>query len=124
MLRYMPMIFLPFRTNDQNAELYMGRANVRDNMFQVVLFIVEIILTLAAIPILLLLPGAFSVLASVASCLLVLAITKPIQGVRIAYSNLDEETVQSAEKYEHERWVFINGIATGYRSLSSGKAMR
>ena len=118
------MIFLPFRTSDQNAELYMGRANICDNMFQVVLFIVEIILMLAAIPITLLLPGGFGVLASVASCFLVLGMTKPIQGARIAYSKMDEKTVQSAKNHEHERWVFINGIATGYRSLSSDEAVR
>lgn len=42
-----------------------------------------------------------------------MALMKPMQGPRIAYSAMDKETVENAKRYEGERWVFVNGIATG-----------
>lgn len=75
---------------------------------------------LAALPLFLLLPGCLSLLLASACGALVTALLRPLQGPRIAYSVLDAEVVEHAKRYEHERWVFVNGIATGsVRSSSS-----
>ena len=114
MLRYLPWIFLPFRTDNQDAELYLGLANLRDNALQVVLFSLESLFLLLAIPVIVVLPGSLIIAVAAGCCFLVLALTKPIQGPSITYSRMDGETTASAKRHEDERWLFVNGCSTAY----------
>ena len=108
------MVFLPFRSGNQYAELYLSIANVRDNALQIILFLFQMMLLLGSVPVLLLLPGILSIMVLAGCWLLILALTKPIQGPKVVYSKMDEKAMESAKQYEHERWLFVNGIATGY----------
>lgn len=112
-LQYLPSLFLPLRTDDRNAELFLCLANLRDNALLMILAFLETFFLLAALPVFLLLPGCLSLLVAGACGLLVLALMRPMQGARIAYSAMDEATLEGAKRFEHERWLFVNGIATG-----------
>lgn len=112
-LRYLPLIFLPFRTTDRDAELYLSVANIRDLLLQLMITFLESIFLLAALPVFLLLPGTLSLLVAAICCVLLMGLTAPMQGARIAYSALDEATAENAKRHQHERWLFVNGIATG-----------
>ena len=109
MLPYLPNIFLPFRTNDPSSECYLSLAGAGNILLQGWLFIMEASLLLISPIVLLILPGTLSVLA-LATCYL---ITWPLEGPDITYSNMDETTEARAEQHRDERWIFINGTATG-----------
>lgn len=110
---YLPYIFLPFKTNDPNSECYLSLAGARDLLLQGWLFIMEASLLLLSPFVLLLLPGILSVLAIAMCYLTVYLVTWPLEGPDVTYSNMDETTEALAEQHRDERWLFINGIATG-----------
>ena len=113
MLPYLPYIFLPFKTNDPSSECYLSLVGARDFLLQGLLFIMEASLLLLSPFVLLLLPGILSVLAIAMCYLTVYLVTWPLEGPDITYSNMDETTEALAEQHRDERWLFINGTATG-----------
>ena len=117
-LRYLPWTVLPFRTSDKSCELYMGPSSARDLLLQSWLSVLEVAFLIAAIPIGLLLPGMLSVAIAMLCCGVIYVLAWPMQGPRIAYSMMDDETVLSAEQRGSERWLFVNGCATGYDSVN------
>ena len=113
MLPYLPDIFLPFRTNDPSSECYLSLAGAGNILLQGWLFIMEACLLLISPFVLLLLPGTLSVLAIAMCYLTVYLVTWPLEGPDVTYSNMDEKTEALAEQHRDERWLFINGTATG-----------
>ena len=116
-LQYAPWIIIPFRTSDKSCELYVGPSSARDLLLQGWLSVVEITFLVAAIPVIMLLPGIMSVAIAVMCCALIIVLSWPMQGPRIAYSMMDGDTVLSAEQHGSERWLFVNGCATGHAGL-------
>ena len=121
MLQWLPWVFIPFRTSNPNGELYPSLANLRSMVLQGVLLGCETIFLCLALPIYLTMPGALSILLAACCCLIILGLARLGQGRRFAYSKMDEATKIRAKQYEHERWLFVNGIATGCVLLSSGR---
>ena len=113
MLPYLPYIFLPFNTNDPSSECYLSLAGVGNIFLQGWLFIMEASLLLVSPFVLLLLPGTLSVLVVALCYLIVYLVTWPLEGPDVAYSSMDETTEALAEQHTNERWLFINGTATG-----------
>jgi hypothetical protein len=113
MLPYLPYIFLPLRANDESSELYMSLQGARDMLLQCWLFIMETNLLLMAAPALLLLPGAISMTAIALCCLTIYLVAYPMQGPRVTHSNMDSQTKAMAAQHRDERWLFVNGCATG-----------
>lgn len=113
MLPYLPYIFLPFSTNDPSSECYLSLAGAENILLQGWLFIMEVSLLLMSPFVLLLLPGTLSALAIAMCYLTVYLITWPLEGPDVTYSNMDETTAALAEQHRDERWLFINGTATG-----------
>ena len=113
MLPYLPYIFLPFKTDDPSAECYLSLEGARDILLQGWLLIMEASLLLISPFVLLALPGTLSVLAIAMCYLTVYLVTWPLEGPDITYSNMDEDTEALAEQHGDERWLFINGTATG-----------
>lgn len=116
MLPYLPNIFLPLRANDESSELYLNFQGARDMLLQCWLFIMEMNLLLMAAPALLMLPGAVSITAIALCCLTVYLVAYPMEGPRITESKMDSLTEAMAGQHKDERWLFINGCATGYAS--------
>ena len=114
MLPYLPNIFLPLKAKDQSCELYPNLLGLRDAVLQGWLFIMETLLLLLIVPAILILPGVISLAAFAMCCLTIYLASHPMDGSRIAYSNLDGETLVMAEQHKDERWLFVNGCATGY----------
>lgn len=112
-LRYLPGIFLPFRTQNSSSEFYPDVSGVRDAILQGVLFAVETLLLLSAIPVILVAPGAVSLTISTACFLLIYLLCKPFQGPKVRYSNMSKETHYQAEQHKDERWLFVNGCMVG-----------
>ncbi len=113
-LRYLPWLVIPFRTSDKSCELYVGPSSARDLLLQGWLSVLEITFLVAAIPVILLLPGVLSIVIATLCCAVVYILSWPMQGPRIAYSMMDDDTITSAEQHGSERWLFVNGCATGY----------
>ena len=113
MLPYLPYIFLPFNTNDPSSECYLSLAGVGNILLQGWLFIMEASLLFMSPFVLLLLPGALSVFAIALCYVTVYLVTWPLEGPDVTYSNMDETTEALAEQHRDERWLFINGTATG-----------
>ena len=113
MLRYLPWIFVPFRTSDKDGELYMSVKGTRDMILQSCLFIIEAVLLFLAPIAIFALPGSLLMLSGLLCSVLVYVISMPMQGPRIVYSSMDQVTTESAKDHEDERWLFINGCITG-----------
>ena len=113
MLPYLPYIFLPINTNDPSSESYPSLEGVRDVLLQGWLFIMEASLLLISPFVLLVLPGTLSVFAIAICYLTVYLVTWPLEGPDVTYSDMDKKTEALAEQHRDERWLFINGTATG-----------
>ena len=111
LLPYLPNIFLPLSTKGPSSELYLSAMGIRDMILQSWLFIMETALLVLAVPAILVLPGLFLMAGLALSCLAVWLITKHMEGPRIAYSNLSDDTLIAAEQRKDERWLFVNGSA-------------
>lgn len=120
MLRYLPWIFMPFRTSDKNAELFISSTSILELVLNSFLFLFESVLLLVAIPAFLILPGGISLLAAAICIFLILVAAWPMQGPRIAYSRMDEKTAAIAKQHDSERWLFINGCMTRWETFESG----
>lgn len=113
LLRYLPNIFLPLKADNPSNELYLSLTGIRDMITQILLFILETLLLVLAIPAFLVLPGLVSLAGLALLCLTIWLIAKPMEGPTIAYSNMAEDTLALAEQRKDERWVFVNGCAVG-----------
>lgn len=113
MLPYLPNVFLPFKATDPSNELYLDLSGTRDMILQSWLLIMETVLLILGVPALLILPGIVSITAIALSSLVIYLISKPMEGPRVAYSNMNDATLAIAEQHKDERWLFVNGCATG-----------
>lgn len=113
MLPYLPNIFLPFTAKSQSCELYLDLAGLRDLALQIWLFIMETALLILIIPAVVILPGVITITAIALCCMTIRLITKPMEGSRITYASLEDDTLMMAEEHKDERWLFVNGTATG-----------
>lgn len=113
LLPYLPNIFLPLKANDSSNELYLNLAGTRDMILQSWLFIMETVVLLLAVPAFLVLPGLVSLAGIALLCLTIWLITKPMEGPRIAYPNMNDDTLAIAEQRKDERWMFVNGCTAG-----------
>ena len=113
MLPYLPYIFLPFKAKNPSDELYMDIKGARDAILQCWLFVIQSALLLVTPIAFLLLPGALSIAAVALCCLTVYLVSWPMEGPSVTYSNMDDATGALAEKHRDERWIFVNGTATG-----------
>jgi hypothetical protein len=119
MMRYLPWTIIPFRTSNKGAELYISPTNMLDIVLNSWLVVFQSILLLIAIPAFIILPGGVFLL-SAALCIVVILVTAwPMQGQRIAYSRMDERTAAIAKRHGSERWVFVNGIMTGWEAFKN-----
>jgi len=113
MLPYLPNIFLPLRANDESSELYLNIKGVRDMLLQSWLFIMETNFLFMAAPALLLFPGAVCMTAMALCCLTIYLVAYPMEGPRVTQSKMDSLTEALAGQHKDERWLFVNGCATG-----------
>ncbi|MCJ1399605.1 hypothetical protein MMC11_002807 [Xylographa trunciseda] len=117
MLPYLPLLVIPFRTSNKQAELYMNMGGLLDIVLQSWLFFVEIVLLFLAPIAMAILPGGVFFLTSSLACVLVYVASYPMQGSRIVYSKTNNATIAFPVEHKHERWLFINGCITGHRGL-------
>ena len=119
MLPYLPWIFLPFKTKDDQAELYLAGQNIPELLLQVFLFLYESFLLLLFLPALIVLPGSVFLILAGISFIFILLFTWPLEGPALALSMMDHTTQASAERHMDEKWIFINGTASSHSSLQS-----
>ena len=77
------------------------------------LFIMETNLLFMAVPALLLFPGAVCMTAMALCCLTIYLVAYPMRGPRVTQSKMDSLTEAMAGQHKDERWLFVNGCATG-----------
>ena len=119
MLPYFPWMFLPCRSSDNKAELYLTRQNSKDMLLLGVLFFYELALIFLSIPVLLILPGSVSMTLAGVSAAIIHCIAWPLEGPSIIHSAMDGSTRTSAEQHKDERWLFINGCASSHSILQA-----
>ncbi|KAL9610406.1 MAG: hypothetical protein Q9167_004889 [Letrouitia subvulpina] len=117
-LPYLPFLFFPLKTADQSAELSTSKASIPSYAIPVALFIAELAGLLLAIPTFLVLPGGYFVALLVVFCFGMFLLALPTQGPRIVHSVVvNDDTAESLASRDDERWLFVNGIATGHSGL-------
>lgn len=109
MIRFLPSVVLPFWTEDPTHEFYLGGDNVGGLLIIGFVTLLTAILILLAVPALLILPGAVGILVVASGTVLIHLICKPIQGPPYCHSRMDDRLKQTAERWKHERWIFVNG---------------
>lgn len=107
-------ILVPSATKDQTSELYPDWRGVRDAILQAWLGVSGAIFLILGPIAILVLPGLVSILLGALISFEIWLATLPLQGPRIVYSAMDEATRVSANAHQGERWLFINGVDTGY----------
>ena len=112
-LRYLLGIVLPFRAKDSSDEFYLDFSGVRDMVLQLGLFVLEACLIVVALPVVLIMPGAFSIAAWTVCGFIVYLISRPMEGPDVLYSNMTNYTLGQAEQHKDERWLFVNGCIVG-----------
>ena len=113
-IRYLPNIILPFKTTKSSDELYLDFPGIRESIIQCVLFVLEAVLLLVAIPLYVILPGALWILVVAVCCLTVYGLCKPIEGPTVLHSNMNGATLALADQHRDERWLFVNGCIVGW----------
>ena len=111
MIGYLPWVILPFRTVDSGAELSLSSKGIRNCVLQTVLILFELALLIVALPALLVLPGAAIALVIFLAWLIINALSWPMQGSRVVYSNLEPGSSAPTD-FADERWLFFNGCWT------------
>ena len=80
-------------------------------MLQGILFFLESVILLLAVPLFLVLPGLVYTLLAVLVGAVIWALTKPTDGSTIAWSRPNDQAAESGKRHTDERWVFVNGCA-------------
>lgn len=117
MLWYFPNVFLPFGTAQSSDELHMDLKGARNMVLQFLVFILEFVILLLAVPVVLFLPGIGIAAVGLVTLISIHALTLPLQGGDIYHSKLDAMDENVADMHQDERWVFVNGCATDYDGL-------
>ena len=115
MLKYVPWTIKPFRTDDEQAELYMNPRGARDTILIGILTSMGLVALLLAPVIVLAFPGFIVVAIAAIFSIIAWPLASPLHGPDVVYSTMDETTMASAKDHSEERWLFINGIMTRYR---------
>lgn len=118
-LPYLPLLFFPLKTADQSAELSISKASIASYAIPVALFAAELAGLLLAIPAFLVLPGGYFFALLVLFCFSMILLALPTQGPRIVHSVVSDDTAESMASHNDERWLFVNGIATGHSGLQN-----
>ena len=113
--RLVPNIILPFFTSDTHAEFHLCPANVMVGCLQILLTIIQLLYLVLVVPAFVSLPGGVFLAATALCCLVCYFATLPMQGRTMNYSKVDDSIKALVEQHKNERWVFVNGICTGYK---------
>lgn len=116
-LPYLPLVFFPIRKQSANQDGRSRFAALRDNAIQALLLLVELVLLILLVPALVILPGLLFIVVFGACVLVIQLIAWPSQGPRIVESTVSQDDGLQPQRYQGERWVFINGICTGRSGL-------
>ncbi|MCJ1310765.1 hypothetical protein MMC25_004432 [Agyrium rufum] len=117
MLTYLPWVFLPIRSKDEDAELHPSLHKIRDVLLQIALTSFEALVLVLAPIAMLCSPGVITLGLGLIAWGIIWALAKPMQGPRIVYSKLDAKIADKAAEFADERWLFINGCFVGHHGL-------
>ncbi|KAI4090574.1 MAG: hypothetical protein LQ344_004621 [Seirophora lacunosa] len=115
-LPYLPLMFFPMGTTDKRKK-GLRFQSIRDSVIQVVLSVLELVLSILFLPALVSLPGILFLALAIACVLLIGLLAWPTQGPRVVEATIDERTLRRSQQHPGERWVFVNGVCTGSSGL-------
>lgn len=112
---YVPHIFLPFRSKNKHAELYLGdKKNVKELFLHVVLTVLGLAYLVGGVVVGLLLPGWIGLLFWFLGYLVIKAISWRLNyGAVTFWSDPKLEGGEGWYGKPEERWVFVNGVDAG-----------
>ena len=119
LLRWLPKLFSPLRTESPYGELYMSSRNIWEILLHVFLGLCGGLMVLVSVPLLIAAPVSLFVLYVVVCRGLMFLLSWPLNnGPRTVTSNADLGDVVVKPE---ERWAFVNGVCAGQYWLQ-GKA--
>ena len=116
LLRYLPWLFLPLKSTNADGKSYTDNSDFVERSLQILLFIIETLVVVLAIPAFIVLPGLLFLAATGVVFLIVQLLSYPLSGPSPILSNTAPLTSQ---QHPSERWVFLNGCASGHKTLQS-----
>ncbi|KAI4106958.1 MAG: hypothetical protein LQ345_007164, partial [Seirophora villosa] len=115
-LPYLPLMFFPIATTDKR-EKGLRFQFIRDSVIQVLLSVLELVLSILFLPALVSLPGFLFLALAIACILLIGLLAWPTQGPRVVEATTNERTLRRSQQHPGERWVFVNGVCTASSRL-------
>lgn len=127
-LVYIPQTIFARPTTTTTTEIFMGWGDrprfasisdlFRHRLIQTYLFMLEIFFSFAVIPVFLFSPGAIFLVFLLAAVLVTRYVARLMHGVAdeacIVASNMDKQTMESAQRFDEERWFFCGSVGVGY----------
>ena len=127
-LVYIPQTIFARPTTTTTTEILMGWGDrprfasisdlFRHRLIQAYLFMLEIFFSFAVIPVFLFSPGAIFLVLLLAAVLVTRYVAQLMHGVAdeacIVASNMDKQTMESAQRFDEERWFFCGSVGVGY----------
>lgn len=119
---HLPQLFRPWSLGDHRSELHLfDLRNIREIALHVVLSVLPLAYFTALACSWWLIPGALCVLLTVPVILLVQTVATFLNGKSSVIRST--VTLKFTERFPHEKWVYVNGICTGYE-ISTLKVMK
>ena len=119
LLRWLPKLFSPLRTENPYGELYFSSRNIWEILLHVILGLCGGLMVLVSVPLLIAAPVSLFVLYVVVCRGLMFLLSWPLNsGPRSVMSNADLGDVVAKPE---EKWAFVNGVCAGQYWLQ-GKA--
>ncbi|KAG0633965.1 hypothetical protein HOY80DRAFT_988791 [Tuber brumale] len=122
LLLWVPHIFLPWRSTNPYSELYPSWKNMRDLGLHIVLGLLGFFWLIIVVPVWIAAPGLVFALLMLLYCALTALFCVPLDyGPRVVQSRIQH--VSGPEIWNHEKWVFVNGVAAGNHWLQANVDM-
>lgn len=120
-IAYFPFILFPIKATQKLDEFYPSPANIYNITFQVILLIIQllfIVSLLLSVVLVFFVPFGWVVLYIVGYVVLNHVSVVMLNG-RQSYFESDVGVLMHGEDHPDERWIFLNGIATGFVVLQT-----
>ncbi|RPA82713.1 hypothetical protein BJ508DRAFT_317984 [Ascobolus immersus RN42] len=115
LLLYVPHIFLPFRTKNKHAELYLAdKGNVKELILHVVLTVLGLAYVFGGVAVGLLLPGWLGLAFWLLGGFIIKLVSRSLNYGEVTFWS--DPSLEGGEGWygnPEERWVFVNGVDAG-----------
>ncbi|KAG0132044.1 hypothetical protein HOY82DRAFT_558723 [Tuber indicum] len=122
LILWIPHIFLPWRSTNPYSELYPSRKNMCNLVLHIILGSLGSLWLVIVVPVWIAAPGLVFALFMLFYCALTALFCMPLDyGSRFVESRIQHAS--GPEIWDHEKWVFVNGVVAGKHWLQANVDM-